>query len=955
MLLAGTAGTCLGAGEGMSIRKELSFSGLGHRGPYHLSSSRVLLASEEVFLNGERIYSPGYWLNYNRGEIYFVSDLASDDSVMVRYDELPLDLPYVLKHRDPPEVYARMPLTVSESRKLGDKASGFSELKTSGSKTIGVSFGSGGDVSVEQSLRVNMSGKIGKDISVTAFLSDQNLGLTSAGDTEELEAIDKVWMEIASESFGVVLGDYELRVRESSFASYRKELSGISGNASTRFVDFGVSAARSKGVFSTKNFRGVDGKQGPYELTGAAGETSVSIVPGSEEIWVNGERVMRGENRDYVIDYSNGTIEFTDNVPVTSDVEVTVDYEYTNDDFSRNIYSARVQRKVGSILDIQALFIQEEDDKGSPLTSLSDSEKEILAAAGDDSSLAWGSGVRKVGVGYGDYDSLAAGYFEYVGENQGEYLLNFERKQGGDYAKVFDEMFQTFVYKHLGEGEGDYVVGKRLPLAGSSLLSSFKAEADLGNWLDLSGEVSLSSFDRNTFSELDDGDNEAYATSVSGDLKSPALELGEVGMGRLVLQADLRKVDADFHPLGRIDDASYLYRWDLEGERLGTKEVLRTASLSWERDDRTRLSYELGEVERTGYSSRRKALTGMTTIPGLLALSLESTHISSDASSGSSGGRYRDIDRAELIAPLDPVSPSVGFWRERRVRDSEGTGFREFSVGVGMRQFKNSTLNIKFAGRDLEDFDGSWKDSGAEFTQEYAFSRAGSNTVARLKYFQKLVKDENGDARRFDLAGLQLDRSGRGIFEGSFDYQISNTEAQRLGKELVKVGEGEGDYNSDGDFVGEGNGDYTYESFLYEHGESVSEVELSGRARFNLRSIRGPFAAGFVELFGLVEERSTIDDKISLYLLKPDVLQRDDTTVDGETLGRGLVRLHPGNLSNRIEASFERRDVEDNRFVGSNEERFSDRTELLGRLGLGGGWGIGGDASIGRRKRQGTT
>jgi hypothetical protein len=943
------------AEEVISLRKGLSIRGKGHRGPYHISPSILLMGSEEVFLNGQRIYTPGYWVDYNHGQILFVSALSESDSVMIEFDELPLDVPHVLRRRDPPEVAEEMPLVAKVDRNVLRTPSGFSKLETSGSKTIGVSFGSGGDISVEQSLRVNMNGKIGKDVSVTAFLSDQNLGLTPAGDTEELEAIDKVWMEIASKNFGVVLGDYELKLRGNSFANYRKELSGITGNAVTKVADFGVSAARSKGVFSTKRFRGTDGKQGPYLLTGAAGERSVSIVPGSEEVWVNGGRVLRGENRDYIIDYSNGTIHFTENVPVTTDTEVTVDYEYSNQDFARNIYSAEVRRSVGSIIDLETLFIQESDDRGSPIASLSDSDREILARAGDDSSMAWASGVRKVGAGYGDYDSLATGHFEYAGENNGEYTLNFERVSGGDYIQVFDEQFQTFIYKYVGDGEGDYSLGRRLPFASSALLGSVKAAAELGEWFDLSGEVALSSFDKNTFSVLDEGDNDARATSLSGAVMSPEVRIGHAELGRLRLESRFREVESDFHSLGRIDDASYFYRWDLEGERLGRGELLRVASVSWEKADAARLTYELGEIERAGRVTGRRSVTGALGAAGVVAVNLESTRIEGESNAGSPDARSREIDKVGFTVPLRPVSPSLGFWKERRVRGDDGSGFREFSVGVAADGMERTSFNVRFAGRDLEAYEGAWRGAGGEFTQEYSLSRAGSNTAARLKYFQKLAKNEGGETKRYDLASLQIDRSGRGVLDWSLDYQISSTEAQRLGRELVKTGESEGEDDSDGEYVGAGNGDYTYESFLHEHGEAVSEVELSGRARIRLPSRGGPVAGGFIEVFGLVEERSAIDDKLALYLLKPDVLQRDDTTIDGETLGRALVRLHPGNLSNRIEASYERRDIEDNRFVGNREERFSEKTEASGKLGLGGGWGIGANASYGRRLRRTST
>jgi hypothetical protein len=72
-----------------------------------------------------------------------------------------------------------------------------------------------------------------------------------------------------------------------------------------------VAVAGSRGKFNTNNFNGTDGVQGPYGLTGLSGEKDIIILAGTERIFVDGIEMIRGENNDYIIEYSNATITFT--------------------------------------------------------------------------------------------------------------------------------------------------------------------------------------------------------------------------------------------------------------------------------------------------------------------------------------------------------------------------------------------------------------------------------------------------------------------------------------------------------------------------------------------------------------------------------------------------------------------------------------------------------------------
>jgi hypothetical protein len=93
---------------------------------------------------------------------------------------------------------------------------------------------------------------------------------------------------------------------------------------STRGQDRG--GAETKGEFRTVQFNGTTGLQGPYPLLSQARTTSDVIIAGTERVSIDGIRVERGPNRDYLIDYDAGTVLFTPRRLITTDTEIAVDF-----------------------------------------------------------------------------------------------------------------------------------------------------------------------------------------------------------------------------------------------------------------------------------------------------------------------------------------------------------------------------------------------------------------------------------------------------------------------------------------------------------------------------------------------------------------------------------------------------------------------------------------------------
>ena len=82
------------------------------------------------------------------------------------------------------------------------------------------------------------------------------------------------------------------------------------------------------GIFQAQDLDLTDGVQGPYRLAGKNNERFIIVIPGSEQVFVDGIQMTRGETNDYVIDYATGEITFTSNRLIREDNRVSIEFQY---------------------------------------------------------------------------------------------------------------------------------------------------------------------------------------------------------------------------------------------------------------------------------------------------------------------------------------------------------------------------------------------------------------------------------------------------------------------------------------------------------------------------------------------------------------------------------------------------------------------------------------------------
>ena len=242
---------------------------------------------------------------------------------------------------------------------------GTSQLEVSGSQTFGISLGSGRSISQNQELRVNVEGKVSENISVLALLSDQDLPIQPEGTTENIQDIDQKLIRITHPNMKGTLGDFEGSLGTSEFIFFPRALEGVQVEGDFKWGSFHlIPSAIPKGQSTSLVLRGEEGRS-EYRLT--VDGQYVIVKAGSEIVWLNGERMRRGENNDYIIrEYGDPTVEFNSKHLITSNDTIRIDFEYIPEDraYQQNLYGlSSVFKLPGEWITLGASYAVETDLK----------------------------------------------------------------------------------------------------------------------------------------------------------------------------------------------------------------------------------------------------------------------------------------------------------------------------------------------------------------------------------------------------------------------------------------------------------------------------------------------------------------------------------------------------------------------------------------------------------------
>ncbi|MDG1804566.1 hypothetical protein [Flavicella sp.] len=550
----------------------------------YISDVSISPVNFKLISNGTTIPSSDYEINFETALLVIDSKRYSD--IKVEYTAYPDFLT---------ETYAPMSQQVivpssnnSEYlyRYAPEKDEGkapFEGLYTQGSLARGITVGNNQDAVTNSSLDLQISGKLSKDVTIKASISDSNIPIQKNGYSQQIEEFDRIFIELFTNQWSLKAGDINLKNNETNFLKFDKKVAGLSVDVTPTKVDsenhFKASGALVRGRFTRHLFTGIDGNQGPYKLLGPNGETYIVILSGSETIYVNGRPLKRGDQNDYTIDYNTAEITFTTTFPVTANMRITAEFQYSDRNYTRFVSYNKASHK-SEKLEIGGYFYTESDAKNQPLQqNLSEDQKKTLAEAGNDTAkMISESGFeteydenkilyKKILINSTEVyefsqnpdDTLYSVTFSYIGENQGSYQLENTTAVGR-------------IFSYTGTNMGDYAPVIQLVAPTRLQVAVAKANYSPTSKTILKSEIALSDNNQNLFSDLDNENNQGIAAKAGWS------QIYTDKKWLVKSNIDFDYLQQNFTSIQRIYNVEFNRDWNLVN-RTGTQEFLQSELL----------------------------------------------------------------------------------------------------------------------------------------------------------------------------------------------------------------------------------------------------------------------------------------------------------------------------------------------------------------------------------------
>ena len=922
---------------------------------YNISSVSIIPFSEKIELRSQILNRfTDYNFSYSTASFTLSDSLPYSifDTLVITYQTVKIGLK---------KEYRRRSLVVKYDEKRGDtlqvvqtEAGGFTPedifgpgLQKSGTLIRGFTVGTTKDFSLNSGLRLQLSGNLTEDIEIVAALTDQNTPIQPEGNTERLEEIDNVFIQIKHQNATGTFGDYNLTNRNGEFGVINRKLQGLMGTVNFNPHSGYVAVASSRGKFNTNNFNGTDGVQGPYNLTGLSGEKDIIILAGTERVFVDGIEMIRGENNDYIIEYSNANITFTPKRLITNASRIAADFEYTDRKFARNFFGSGAQSLfINDKMKVAFQYLQEGDDQDAPIDfAFSEEDKQILAEAGDDPLKAVKSGVSlapldSLGVRSGIYqavDTLINNepfvYFIFnPGDSLSLFIVSFSYVGEGNGDYIRESLGQ---FKFVGIKQGGYLPIIFLPLPQLKQLGNLTTSINPFENVQLDIEYAGSLWDKNRFSSLDDGDNYGYAANVSLRVLPSNISLGSLSLGKAGLSYKERFINKKFTSTDRFNEVEFDRIYNTSGSSTQEDEQFREARLNLIPIE------ELNITSLTGFLKRGDAFKSNRYNSSIRFSNKQNynafynlDYVDTRNQDTKSFWWRHTADAHYIFWEL--IKPGFGLLAEdKRNKTTDSDSLRagsfeyyELNPYIQLLEIEGISFTAKYSRRD--DFlplNGLVEKEATARAQMYDLAYRGIEEVStslNLTIRNKNYTDTYKQLGSLDTEQLLVRSQSKFLFwqkivNGDLFYEVSTEKQARLEKVYVRVEQGTGNYKYLGDLNGNGfadanefeptlfDGDYVL--IIIPTDELFPVINLKTNTRWKIQyadifdnktfigSVLEPLST---ETSWRIEEITKETDLSKIYLLQLNYFQQEGTTIRGANFFQQDVFIN----ENRQDLSF---------------------------------------------------
>ena len=554
---------------------------------------------------GNLVDSTYYKMDFQKAKLIFKNNYVAQDSLTIRYLKFPDFLTKSYSIYDDARIIPNEAGNLYALKRENIKPfKPFDGLNTSGSITRGITIGNNQNSTLNSNLDLQITGRISNKVSIRASIQDTNIPLQSGGYSQKLDEFDQIFIELFSDKWSIRAGDLFLENRQSKFLNFNKKVQGLSthftlGTPENK-TDIFASAALVRGQYAKSSFTGKEGNQGPYKLKGNNGELYVLVISGSERVYVNGILLKRGENNDYVIDYNAGEIKFTSLFPITSEMRIVIEYQYSERSYTRFVTYAGATHEQEK-WSIGGFLYSENDVKNQPLQqNLTTDQVNVLMNAGDDSLLMAAPSAyidsysenkilyKKINLGgieVFQYSNVATDVlynvkFTLVGNNLGNYILSNSAAVG----KIYE-----YIAPINGILQGNYEPVTKLVAPTKLQIATVLGKFNPSEKTNFDFELGVSNNDLNLFSNLDDSNNQGIATKFNAKQR---LYSGKFNVDAF---ANYQLIQSNFKTIERLFNIEFNRDWNIVNP--SGNQSLFVTGLNFDLKENGAIKYQLEKLD----------------------------------------------------------------------------------------------------------------------------------------------------------------------------------------------------------------------------------------------------------------------------------------------------------------------------------------------------------------------
>lgn len=766
------------------------------------------------------------------------------DSIWVQYRVFDGKLNAVTRHLNYDSIMnyflAEKPYVLNDnSFRQSDRFFDFGTINYTGSFGRGIAFGNSQDAVVTSSLNLQLNGYLADSIEIVAAITDNNIPIQPDGTTQQLNEFDRIFLEFRKKTWALSLGDIDIRQNKSYFLTFYKRLQGVAFETTTKVAPgitntSLVSGSIAKGKFTRNIIQGQEGNQGPYRLQGANNEFYFVLLANTEKVYIDGELLQRGEDRDYVINYNTAELTFTPKRMITKDSRIQVEFEYADRNYlNANLYFSNLTN-FSDRLRVTVSAFNNSDSKSSPINqTLDPAQKIFLRSLGDSINNAF----YKVAT----LDTFDVGKILYK-------KVDTTFNNGATHDSVFvystspDSAIYSLSFADVGVGKGDYIpvfdgangkVYAWVPPVGGVKQGQFEAaiflvtpkkqqlvnvlvDYDLSKKTNITTELAYSNYDVNTFSTIDKEDNKGYAAKIK--ITNTTDFIGDKKL-KLLTNGGLEYVDARFHPLEVLRNVEFLRDWGLPNIVPAATETIVTAGAQLQDSKKNSFRYNVTDYKRDNdFNGIRNVIVQTQNIKGWQfnnQFNLSNTNSS--------------LEKGYFLRPTIDVSKQFKQFRNYTIgasyslEDNEvrnkladtvnatSFSFQTFQVSVKSAVSKPNRWSLTYFnrvnkypfGKDLAKSDVS---NNINFTAELLRNRheqfRWNITYRKLDIINSAVTTQKADQSVLTRGEYQVNE-WKGLLTGNLLYEAGSGQEQKRDYAFLEVPAGQGqytwiDYNGNG-------------------------------------------------------------------------------------------------------------------------------------------------------------